>query len=168
MRVVVMGVTGCGKSTVGMRLAHELKAQFCDGDDLHSATAIAKMAAGIALTDEDRWPWLDAVATWLEGQDRGIVACSALKRVYRDCIRDVAGDSVVFVHLAAPQSVLEPRVRRRAEHDGHFAPAGLLDSQYAVLEPLEADELGGKVPVHRHSPEGATLVARAIVESARR
>ncbi|MFW2513081.1 gluconokinase [Demequina sp. SO4-13] len=168
MRVVVMGVTGCGKTTVGMRLAHELKAEFCDGDDLHSEEAIAKMAAGIALTDEDRWPWLEAVATWLGGQDRGIVACSALKRVYRDCIRDVAGDAVVFIHLAAPQSVLEPRVRRRAEHEGHFAPVGLLDSQYAALEPLAPDEIGGTVAVHDHSPEGATLVARSIVDSAAR
>ncbi|MFW7413701.1 gluconokinase [Demequina sp. SO4-18] len=166
MRIVVMGVTGCGKSTVGMRLAHELKAEFRDGDDLHSEAAVAKMAAGIALTDEDRWPWLEAVATWLEGQDRGVIACSALKRVYRDCIRDVAGEEVVFVHLAAPQSVLEPRVRRRAEHDGHFAPPGLLDSQYAALEPLEPDEIGGTVAVQNYSPEGATLVARSIVDSA--
>ncbi|MFN3865633.1 MAG: gluconokinase [Demequina sp.] len=166
MRVVVMGVTGCGKSTVGLRLAHDLKAEFQDGDDLHSEAAIAKMAAGIPLLDEDRWPWLDAVATWLEGQDRGIVACSALKRVYRDCIRDVAGDSVVFVHLAAPQSVLEPRVRRRAKLDGHFAPPGLLDSQYAALEPLGPDERGGRVPVQDYAPEGAALVARAIIESA--
>lgn len=161
-----MGVTGCGKSTVGMRLAHDLKAQFRDGDDLHSAAAVAKMAAGIPLTDEDRWPWLDAVASWLGTQERGIIACSALKRVYRDCIRDVAGESVVFVHLDAPQSVLEPRVRRRAELDGHFAPAGLLDSQYAALEKLDADEKGGRVAVQDYSPEGAALIARAIIESA--
>ncbi len=166
MRVVVMGVTGCGKTTVGLRLAHDLKADFQDADDLHSAAAVAKMSAGVALTDEDRWPWLDSVASWLAGRDRGIVACSALRRVYRDCIRDVAGQSVVFVHLVAPQGVLEPRVRRRAELEGHFAPAGLLDSQYATLEPLDEDEVGGKVPVHQHTPEGASLVARAIIESA--
>ncbi len=168
MRVVVMGVTGCGTSTVGLRLAHDMRLEFADADDLHTDAAKAKMAAGTALTDEDRWPWLDAVATWLADGDRRVIACSALRRVYRDCIRDVAGEDVVFVHLAAPQSVLEPRVRRRAEKDGHFAPPGLLDSQYETLEPLEGDEMGGRVDVENYSPEGAALIARAIIESARR
>ncbi len=161
-----MGVTGSGKTTVGLRLAHDLRAEFADGDDFHSEEAVTKMSAGLPLTDEDRWPWLDEVATWLSQHDKGIIACSALRRVYRDCIRDVAGDDVVFVHLAAPQSVLEKRVRLRLEREGHFAPPGLLDSQYATLEPLENDEVGGSVPVHTHSPEGVTLVARSIIESA--
>lgn len=168
MRVVVMGVSGSGKSTVGLRMAHDLKAQFQDGDDLHSPAAVAKMAAGIPLTDEDRWPWLDAVAGWLGEQDRGIIACSALRRVYRDCIRDVAGPDVVFVHLAAPQSVLEKRMRLRLEREGHFMPPDLLDSQYALLEPLEPDEIGGDVAVHNYTPEGSAMIGRAIIESAGR
>ncbi|WP_084077162.1 gluconokinase [Demequina sp. NBRC 110057] len=168
MRVVVMGVTGCGKTTVGMRLADAVKAEFMDADDLHSADAVAQMAAGVPLTDDDRWPWLARVGEWLEGTERGVIACSALRRVYRDCIRDIAGEDVVFVHLAAPQSVLEPRVRLRAKRDGHFAGAGLLDSQYSTLEPLEADEVGGEVRVENYDPAGAALVARSIVESARR
>lgn len=168
MRVVVMGVAGSGKTTVGLRLAHDLKAQFLDGDELHSEAAVAKMTAGIPLTDEDRWPWLDAVATWLEGQERGIIACSALRRVYRDCIRDVAGENVVFVHLKAPQAVLEKRMRLRLEKEGHFMPPGLLDSQYTTLEQLESDEVGGSVQVHNYTPEGAALVGRSIIESAGR
>ncbi|WP_084129308.1 gluconokinase [Demequina sp. NBRC 110055] len=168
MRVVVMGVTGCGKTTVGMRLADAVKAEFKDADDLHSADAVAQMAAGVPLTDDDRWPWLARVGEWLaDGEDR-VVACSALRRVYRDCIRDIAGEDVVFVHLAAPQSVLEPRVRARSKRDGHFAGAGLLDSQYATLEPLEDDEVGGIVRIENYDPAGAALVARSIAESAGR
>lgn len=163
-----MGVSGSGKTTVGLRLAHDLKAAFQDGDDLHSEAAVAKMSAGIPLTDEDRWPWLDNVATWLANQKRGIIACSALRRVYRDCIRDVAGDEVVFIHLTAPQNVLEKRMALRLKKEGHFMPPGLLDSQFAALEKLEADEVGGIVPVHTHSPEGAALVARSIIEAATR
>lgn len=166
MHVVIMGVAGSGKTTVGMRLAHDLKAQFMDGDELHSEAAIAKMTAGVPLTDEDRWPWLDAVATWLASQERGIIACSALRRVYRDCIRDVAGEGVVFVHLTAPQSVLEKRMNLRVGH--FFEKEGLLDSQYAALEQLEPDEVGGSVQVHNYTPEGAALVGRSIIESAGR
>lgn len=166
MHVVIMGVAGSGKTTVGLRLAHDLKAQFQDGDELHSEAAIAKMSAGIPLTDEDRWPWLDAVATWLAEQERGIIACSALRRVYRDCIRDVAGDDVVFVHLTAPQAVLEKRMSQRVGH--FFHKDGLLDSQYAALEPLESDEVGGSVGVHNYTPEGVALVGRSIIETAGR
>ena len=166
MRVVVMGVTGCGKSTVGTQLAVDLNAQFRDGDDLHSEASVAKMASGTPLTDEDRWPWLDAVATWLAGHERAIIACSALRRVYRDRIRAIAGDEVVFIHLGAPQPVLEERVRRRLVTEGHFAPPGLLDSQYATLEPLEADELGGLVPVDTHSAEQAAIAARELIRQA--
>ena len=163
-----MGVTGCGKTTVGMRLADAVKAEFKDADDLHTADAVAQMAAGIPLTDDDRWPWLARVGEWLAGRDDAVIACSALRRVYRDCIRDIAGEDVVFVHLAAPQSVLEPRVRQRAKKEGHFAGPGLLDSQYATLEPLEDDEVGGTVRIENYDPAGAALVARSIAESAGR
>ncbi|WP_297081762.1 gluconokinase [uncultured Demequina sp.] len=167
MRVVVMGVTGCGKSTVGRRLAHDLRAEFADADDFHAPEAVAKMAAGTPLEDEDRWPWLDGVGMWLSDRGSAVVACSALKRVYRDCIRDIAGEEVVFIHLDARQEVLEPRVRKRAQQEGHFAGPGLLDSQYEALERLEDDERGGRVDVERNAPEGAALVARAILDAAR-
>ena len=161
-----MGVTGCGKSTVGMRLAHALRSEFADGDDFHSPEAVAKMSAGTPLEDEDRWPWLDGIGTWLAERDDAVIACSALKRVYRDCIRDVAGDQVVFIHLDARQEALEPRVRKRAQDEGHFAGPGLLDSQYAALERLEDDERGGRIDVERNAPEGAALIARAILDAA--
>ncbi|WP_084104955.1 gluconokinase [Demequina sp. NBRC 110056] len=162
MRVVVMGVTGCGKSTVGMLVAEELGAEFADADDFHTAENVAKMAAGTPLTDEDRWPWLEDVAAWLASRDEGVVACSALKRSYRDLMRSVA-DGAVFVHLAAPQAVLEPRVRTRAERDGHFAPPGLLDSQYATLEGLAPDEEGVTIDVSSADARAAADAALASV-----
>ncbi len=162
-----MGVTGCGKSTVGRLLAHDLGAEFADADDFHTADAVARMSSGVALTDEDRWPWLDAVASWLAERERAVVACSALRRAYRDRIRGVAGDDVQFIHLDARQDVLEARVRLRSERDGHFAGAGLLDSQYATLEPLEDDERGGRVDVERYAPVDAADAARAIAGTVR-
>jgi len=161
-----MGVTGAGKTTLGLRLAEDLRAPFIDGDDLHSADAVAKMSAGVPLEDDDRWPWLERVGLWLEERPDGVVACSALKRAYRDAIRVHAPDAL-FIHLNAPQADLEPRVRRRARKTGHFAGAGLLDSQYEALEPLEADERGAGIDVTRFSPEGAALIARAAMDAAR-
>lgn len=163
-----MGVTGCGKTTVGMRLAAAMNAAFKDADDLHAADAVAQMAAGVPLTDDDRWPWLARVGEWLAGRDDAVIACSALRRVYRDRIRDLAGNDVVFIHLAAAQSVLEPRVRQRAHAEGHFAGPGLLDSQYATLEPLEDDEAGSTVPIENYDLDGVVLAARAIAEASAR
>lgn len=162
MRIVVMGVTGCGKSTVGAGLAQRIGAEFADADDFHPASNVAKMTAGTPLTDEDRWPWLEDVGSWLASRDEAVVACSALKRSYRDLLRAVAGD-VTFVHLEAPQAVLEPRVRLRAERDGHFAPPGLLDSQYAALESLDTDEAGGTVDVATADAVAATDAAHRLV-----
>ena len=159
MHVVVMGVTGCGKSTVGGLLAGVLGAEFADGDGFHSEEAVAKMAANIPLTDADRWPWLARVGTWLAGDDARVVACSALKREYRDMIREHAPD-VAFVHLHAPQEVLEARVARRARATGHFAGPGLLDSQYAILEPLAPDERGVSIDVSETGPDEALAIAR--------
>ena len=143
MRIVVMGVSGSGKSTVGAALAARLGAPFRDGDDLHPQANIAKMSAGVPLTDEDRWPWLDLVGTWLTEQPTGVIACSALRRVYRDRIRAQAPDAVML-HLVAPDETI---ARRQADRPGHFMPASLLDSQLALLEPLEADEQGIAVDV---------------------
>lgn len=137
MRIVVMGVSGCGKSTVGQQLAAALDARFVDGDDLHPPANKSKMAAGIPLNDSDRWPWLDLVGAELAKGDT-IVACSALKVAYRDRI-SAAAQGTFFVHLAGSRELLEQRMRSRTNH---FMPASLLDSQLATLEQLGADENG--------------------------
>jgi gluconokinase len=131
LAVVVMGVSGAGKTTVARALADRLGAGFIDGDDLHSESARAKMAAGHALNDEDRWPWLDRVGAALAGGGRRIVACSALKRVYRDRIRAGAGPGLRFVYLVADPAAMRARV---ASRPGHYMPASLVDSQFATLE----------------------------------
>lgn len=138
MHIVVMGVSGSGKSTVGAALAARLGVEFEDGDDLHPAANIAKMSAGTPLTDEDRWPWLDAVGDWLAARPAGVIACSALRRAYRDRIRAHAPAAYV-VHLAGAQETI---AARQAARRGHFMPPSLLASQFATLEPLAADEAG--------------------------
>jgi gluconokinase len=139
--VVVMGVSGSGKSTVGAALARHLGVVFRDADEFHPAANVTKMSAGIPLTDEDRWPWLDAIAAALAEagrEGRGIVvACSALKRVYRDRLRAAARRPLVFVHLTGSPTTLAKRMQTR---QGHFMPASLLDSQLATLEPPSPDE----------------------------
>ncbi len=141
--IVVMGVSGCGKSTVGGLLARELRVDFLDADDHHPASNKAKMAAGTPLTDEDRWPWLAAVGELMRREVSArrsvIVACSALRRSYRDALRGATGEPVFFVHLHGTKELLAERLGHRK---GHFMPTTLLDSQLATLEPLEADEQG--------------------------
>ena len=143
--LVVMGVTGTGKSTVAGLLAGALGWDLAEGDDLHPAANVAKMHAGTPLTDEDRWPWLDRVADWISVHTAsgtpGIITCSALKRSYRDRLR---GPGVVFVHLDAPREVIAARLNARLDH---FMPPALLDSQLATLEPLQPDERGVVVPL---------------------
>lgn len=137
--VVVMGVSGAGKTTVGRLLAEQLAVPFQDADDLHPAVNRAKMTAGLPLHDEDRWPWLETVGRTLAAHPAGLVlACSALRRRYRDILRRF-DPAVTFVHLAAEAGLIERRLRERT---GHFMPASLLASQTATLEPLEADERG--------------------------
>ena len=143
MRMVVMGVSGCGKSSVGEEIARLTSAQFVDGDDLHPEANKAKMGAGIPLDDNDRWPWLDRVGEVLAGPEDAIVACSALKRVYRDRIR-AAAPGTVFVHLDGSRELLWERISAR---QNHFMPASLLDSQLAILEPLGSDENGVTLPI---------------------
>jgi gluconokinase len=156
-RIVVMGVSGAGKSTVGMELARLLGIDFEDADALHPETNVAKMAAGTPLTDADRAPWLFAVGGLLAASQHGlVVACSALKRVYRDAIRAAAPDTV-FVLLSVPRAELSDRVANRP---GHFMPVSLLDSQLETLEPLEADESGVVVD----SEGGVTATAERVLE----
>lgn len=141
--VVVMGVSGSGKTTVGQLLADLLGVRFAEGDDLHPAANVAKMRAGLPLDDADREPWLDLIGAWLAGpgRDGGVVSCSALALRYRDRLRAAAPDAW-FVHLDVPRPELE---RRLAARRGHFMPARLLDSQLAALEPLTPAEQGRTV-----------------------
>ncbi|KUO10795.1 gluconokinase [Streptomyces sp. DSM 15324] len=156
--VVVMGVSGSGKSTVGQLLAQRLALPFLDADDLHPAANRAKMAAGRPLDDGDRRPWLSALAGWIrEATDSGrggVMACSALKRAYRDLFRE-AGAGVWFLYLALDPTAAARRVALRT---GHFMPPRLEDSQYDVLEPLEPDEAGMTVD--------AATAPRTIAEEA--
>ncbi|MDW3214651.1 MAG: gluconokinase [Ilumatobacteraceae bacterium] len=133
-RVVVTGVAGSGKTTVGRRLAVELDAEFVDGDSLHSEANVAKMAAGIPLVDDDRWSWLASVRDVLRRHERVVVACSGLRRVYRDRLR---GHGVRFVHLDLDMATAEERAARRP---GHYMGAGMIASQFDALEPPAADE----------------------------
>lgn len=157
VRIVVMGPSGSGKTTVGRALAAHLGAEFVDGDDLHPAANVAKMAAGIPLDDGDRMPWLREVGAVLRGSDRIVVACSALKRSYRDALR---GDDphVFFAELAVDPAVLAERMAHRTEH---FMPTSLLESQLRTLEPLERDERGVRVRADADVDGAAELVAEA-------
>lgn len=167
-----MGVSGCGKTTIGDLVARGLGVPFLDADSLHPVENVAKMAAGTPLTDEDRWPWLATVGSELAVAGSGglVLACSALRRSYRDAIRAQAPDTV-FLHLHGSKEVLGSRIEGRS---GHFMPATLLASQLATLEPLEADEAGVVVdiagPVHQVVAGAlagiATAVSAAVVRSA--
>lgn len=142
---VVMGVSGCGKSTVGKAVATRCGMAFVDGDDLHPETNIAKMARGVPLDDKDRAPWLATVGCTLENQDGPIaIGCSALKRAYRDLIRSQVSGKVHFVHLDASKDLLLERVNSRTDH---FMPPALLDSQFDALERLERDENGVEIDI---------------------
>ncbi|WP_439592846.1 gluconokinase [Microbacterium sp.] len=138
MSIVVMGVSGAGKSTVAAALAAALGGAYIDADDLHPAENVAKMAAGVPLDDGDRMPWLRLVGGALAEDRLVVVACSALRRTYRDVLRDAAS-RVFFVHLDVDPAVLSARLAQRTDH---FMPASLLASQLATLEPLDADEAG--------------------------
>lgn len=135
---VVMGVTSCGKTSVGESLAASLGAPFTEGDRLHPRANVEKMSAGIPLTDEDRWPWLTLVGSSLQGERGGIASCSALKRAYRDHITAKAGRPVAFVFLDGSPDLL---ARRIAARKGHFMPPSLLASQLSTLERPGDDEL---------------------------
>ena len=157
-RIVVMGVAGCGKSTLGARLAEALGLPFTEGDDLHSPESRAKMAAGIPLEDADRWPWLDRVGDALARQ-ASVIACSALKRAYRDRIRTRAGGPVFFVHLSVPEDEITTRLKARR---GHYFDPSLQASQRAILEPLGAEELGFTINADRPLEEVLQMVLERL------
>ena len=138
LQIIVMGVSGCGKSTVSHRIAQALGLEMTDGDDLHLPGSVVKMRAGIALEDLDRWPWLDRIGAYLaEGRDAGrVVACSALKRSYRDRIRRLAVQ-VRFVFLDGTPDLIRERLAKRTDH---YMPLELLDSQFSTLERPQDDE----------------------------
>lgn len=144
-KIVIMGVSGCGKSSVGAALADKLGTTYVDGDDLHPAANIAKMSAGLPLNDDDRWPWLALVGESLsKTEGLAIIGCSALKRIYRDKIRSMVSEPVLFIHLAGSKEVIAARMGKRS---GHFMPGSLLDSQFATLEPPQGDELALTVDI---------------------
>jgi gluconokinase len=160
--LVLMGVSGSGKSTVAGILAGALKWDLQEGDDLHPEANVAKMASGTPLTDEDRWPWLETVADWIRAHtsegEPGIVTCSALRRSYRDVLREGSEGRVVFVHLAGTRDRISGRLNARMDH---FMPSALLDTQMSTLEPIEPDETAIVVDV---GPPPAEVAARIIAE----
>ena len=140
--LVVMGVSGSGKTTVGRGIAERLGWEFAEGDEFHPPANVAKMAAGEPLSDEDRWPWLRTLAGWIGNReaagDDAVLTCSALKRAYRDLLRE-GHPSVQFVHVSVDAATLRRRLEQRQDH---YMPASLLLSQLMTLEPLEPGEPG--------------------------
>lgn len=160
--VVVMGVSGCGKTTVAEDLIERLGWRFAEGDDFHPRANVEKMESGHALDDADRAPWLAAMRDWLReqvaaGQDV-VITCSALKRTYRDELRG-SGPRVLFLHLTGDRELL---VERMSGRSGHFMPPSLLDSQLATLEPLDDDEAGLAVSIDQAPEEIVELAVRGL------
>ena len=160
--IVVMGVSGSGKTSVAVELARLLGWDHIEGDDLHPEASVAKMHAGTPLDDEDRWPWLRRIAEVIgEHEAAGtsfLVTCSALKRSYRDLLRD-GHPSVWFAHVDPSEAVLTDRLAKRT---GHYMPPSLLGSQLATLEPLAADEPGAAVSAEVSVDRTATELLTAL------
>ena len=158
--LVIMGVSGSGKSTVAGILAGQLGWDLEEGDDLHSPENIEKMASGIPLTDDDRWPWLDTIASWIIEHTMagipGIITCSALKKIYRDRLRE---KNVVFVHLSGSKEQIARRLTSRMDH---YMPATLLGSQIATLEPPGPEENTVVIDVGRTPAEEAAEIVRRL------
>ncbi|WEV68075.1 gluconokinase [Bifidobacterium sp. ESL0769] len=158
IHVVIMGVAGCGKTTVAQAVRDQLGFVMAEGDDFHPKANVDKMSHGIPLTDEDRWPWLETISQWMTDQDKEgnstVVSCSALKRTYREVLHKHV--NVLFVHLSGSQELIGGRLAKRK---GHYMPPSLLPSQFADLEPLEPDENGVTVSVEG---DPTTVENRAI------
>lgn len=157
--VVVMGISGVGKSAIGHELADRFGLDYADGDDFHSEANIAKMSAGTPLTDEDRWPWLEEIAAWLTEHEEtgGVISCSALKRAYRDVLRKGSARTV-FLHLGGAHDLILSRMEGR----DHFMPTSLLESQEKTLEPLGEDENGWSFDI---APSPEEIVDAFIAQS---
>ncbi|MGI5372488.1 gluconate kinase [Streptomyces sp. A244] len=160
--VVVMGVSGSGKTTVGRLLARRLGVPYAEGDDFHPAANVAKMRAGHPLDDTDRRPWLEEIARWLAGHadSGGVVTCSALKRRYRDRLVSAA-PRTLFLHLDGSPELIAERITAR---QGHFMAPELLHTQFADLEPMGKDEAGAAIPIDG-TPEETAALAHAAVTS---
>lgn len=159
--ILVMGVSASGKTTLGEGLAEQLGAAFVEGDDLHSHTSVEKMSRGEPLGDADRWPWLDAVAkaVALKRESQPVVfACSALKRSYRDRLRD----GLPAMRIVYPDISRELAGERISQRKGHFMPPSLIDSQFAALEPPTAEERAIRVSAHQSPEEMIDEAARAF------
>ena len=163
--VVVMGVSGSGKTTVAVQLARRLGWEFAEGDDHHPAANVEKMRSGVPLDDADREPWLRGLAGWIAERERAgascVLTCSALKRSYRDLLR-TGNDSVFFAHVDVPETVLVERVTART---GHYMPPSLLTSQLATLQPLQDDEPGITVPGTGNPGEVVDAIVAALPRS---
>lgn len=158
--IIIMGVAGCGKTTVGERLAEATGFEFIDGDRLHPQANIDKMSSGAALSDDDRWPWLEAIGEALARAPGSIIiGCSALKRAYRDAIRNRAAGPVRFVHLSGSRQLIRERMNART---GHFMPPSLLDSQFAALEPPAEDEDAVTIDICRPLDDTIAVLARQL------
>lgn len=165
IHVVVMGVAGCGKSTVAEAIHERLGYVYAEGDDFHPQANIDKMSAGIPLTDEDRWPWLKVINTWMVAREaldeNTVVSSSALKRSYREVLAQNV--PTFFVHLTGSQELIQQRLNERK---GHFMPPALLPSQFAILEPLQPDENGVEVSIEGSVEEMAERAVAAVNEYA--
>jgi carbohydrate kinase (thermoresistant glucokinase family) len=166
--IVVMGVSGAGKSTVGRLIAVSLDCPFRDADSFHPAANIAKMSRGEPLTDDDRWPWLGAIAAWI-GEHRAagttcVVTCSALKRIYRDIVTERQSADVRLVYLTGDFDLIDARLKTRT---GHFMPPGLLRSQFDALQEPGAEERAITVPIDAAPEEIATEVIKELVSCPR-
>jgi len=157
--IVVMGVAGSCKTTVGRALAAALGVEYAEADEFHPQANIDKMSAGTPLTDADRAPWLAAIADWIREREHGVVTSSALKRRYRDVLR--SGGDVWFAHLGGDRETLAARMRARTDH---FMPVSLLDSQLADLEPLQPDEPGRVFDIARPPEDLVEAIRAATVD----
>ena len=162
---VIMGICGCGKTTAAETVQQYLQCAYAEGDEFHTQANRDKMGQGIPLTDDDRKPWLENLRDWMSEQARGgaaysVVTCSALKKVYRDILRGAVGE-VYFIHLSPPVEVNRARMEAR---QGHYMKASMVDSQLAILQPLEADELGVVID-NAGSPEEVSADIRAWLDT---
>jgi gluconokinase len=160
--VVTMGVCGSGKTSVGETIASRMGWTFIEGDDLHPAANREKMASGMPLTDQDRWPWLDRIADRMRTIDEAggsaVLACSALRQVYRDRLRE-SGAETIFLHLTGDAGLIRQRMESRS---GHYMPPGLLDSQLATLEPARPDEILHEIDISGTMDEITEAALRSL------